>query len=256
MTEPAMHSERYTELRAALGEVTERIAAACRCARRDPAEVALLPVTKTFPATDNALLADLGIRAFGENRVQSAATKVAEFDELRPDHPVRWSMVGQLQRNKVRSAARWAGEVQSVDSTRLAVALGNATGNAITAGERADPLEVLVQVCLDRQPGRGGCMPEDLPAVAEAVAGCRPLRLRGLMAVAPLDAEPGQAFERLAGLAAWLRERYPEASRLSAGMSGDLETAVQHGSTCVRVGTALLGGRALTLRAERRGAGQ
>lgn len=250
-----METGRSAELRASLAEVNERIAEACRSAGRDPAEVELLPVTKTFPATDNALLADLGVRAFGENRVQDAAAKVAEFGQLRPERPVRWSMVGQLQRNKARSVARWADEVQSVDSTRLAATLGNAAENATAAGERSEPLDVLVQVCLDQQPGRGGCLPDGLPAVAEAVAGCAALRLRGLMAVAPVDAEPEPAFERLAELATWLRERFPAASRLSAGMSEDLEAAIQHGSTCVRVGTALLGGRALTLPAERRDAG-
>lgn len=237
--------ERRAELRANLTEVTERLARACADAGRKPDEVSLLAVTKTFPASDNALLAELGLRDFAENRVQDATAKVAEFAELCPGADVRWSMVGQLQRNKARSVARWAHEVQSVDSERLANALGRATRNALDDGDRTEPLEVLVQVRLDDQPGRGGCAPAELTGLTETVAEQSALRLRGLMAVAPLDAAAEPAFERLRELAERVRAEHPAADRLSAGMSGDLEAAVKHGSTCVRVGTALLGGRGL-----------
>lgn len=238
-------TDRIDELRANLTALQRRIDAACAAAGRDPAEVGLLAVTKTFPATDNALLADLGLTHFGENRVQDATPKVAELAELRPDVTVRWAMVGQLQRNKARAVARWADEVQSVDSARLVTALATATATALDAHEREHPLHVLVQVNLDERADRGGVAPDELLAVADQVAATTELRLDGLMAVAPLGADPEPAFDTLARLAATLRAQHPTASEISAGMSGDLEAAITRGSTCVRVGTALLGGRAL-----------
>src|SRR5690606_10748338 len=101
---------------------------------RSPEEVELLAVTKTFPATDVALLSDLGLTEFAENRHQEARGKVAEFAELRPQAAVRWHMVGQLQRNKARAVARWADVVESVDSDRLVETLDRAVGNALEAG--------------------------------------------------------------------------------------------------------------------------
>ncbi|MDQ3886207.1 MAG: YggS family pyridoxal phosphate-dependent enzyme, partial [Actinomycetota bacterium] len=196
-------------------------------------------VTKTFPADDVGLLVDLGLTEFGESRDQEAVAKVAELAELRPDVRVRWEMVGRLQRNKARSVARWADVVHSADSPRLADALARA------ARERHAPLQVLVQVNLDEDPGHGGCPPGELDALAERVAAVDGLVLAGVMAMAPLRGDPEPAFETLARLAQRLRRDHPGAVELSAGMSGDLEIAIAHGSTCVRVGTALLGGRPL-----------
>jgi len=152
-------------------------------------------------------------------------------------------MVGRLQRNKARSVVRWAAEVQSVDSDRLADALARATGAAIDAGERTGPLDVLVQASVDGDPDRGGHPLDTLGALAESIARRSELRLRGIMAVAPLTMTPDEAFGRLAEAADRLREDHPEATELSAGMTNDLEVAITHGSTCVRVGTALLGTR-------------
>ncbi|MHA6805181.1 YggS family pyridoxal phosphate-dependent enzyme [Salinifilum ghardaiensis] len=239
-------SERGAELAAALRDVRGRVDRACSAAGRAPGEVELLAVTKTFPAADAALLADLGQCAFAENRHQEAAPKAAELTALRPEAAVRWHMVGQLQRNKARQVARWADVVESVDSVRLAEALGRAAANALEAGERRDVLDVLVQVGLDEEQGRGGCAPEDVPALAEVIAGSETLRLRGVMAVAPLAGDPDVSFGTLSRVAEHLRRDHPEAVDVSAGMSGDLESAVAHGSTRVRVGTALLGGRRLT----------
>jgi PLP dependent protein len=244
MTAP--QSQRRDELAAALAAVRERIGAACASAGRAAGEVRLIAVTKTFPATDAALLTDLGQLDLAENREQEATAKVAELAELRPDADVRWHMVGRLQRNKARSVARWAAEIQSVDSVRLAQALDRATGNARESGERAGPLDVLVQASIDGDPARGGCPLDDLPELAEEVAGSGELRLRGLMAVAPLGMAPDAAFAALAEAADRLRHDHPEATELSAGMTNDLEIAITHGSTCVRVGTALLGTRTLT----------
>lgn len=238
-------ARRRAEIAAAVDGVRGRLARACAAAGRAPDEVRLLAITKMFPASDAAILTELGIEALGENRDQEAAPKAAEVAALAPSHPPRWHMVGRLQRNKARSVARWADEVQSVDSPRLVSALAKATRAAMDAGERSTPLDVLVQVSLDDDPSRGGCLLGDLPLIAAGVAEAGDLRLRGLMAVAPLGAEPGPAFERLAGAAQRLRGEHPDALELSAGMSGDLEEAIAHGSTCVRVGTALLGGREL-----------
>lgn len=241
----ASEQARRDELAESLREVRNRVDAACVAVGRKPREVELLAVTKTFPAHDAALLADLGVTAFAENREQEASPKVAEFQELRPEADVRWHMVGQLQRNKARSVVRWADVVESVDSPRLAEALRKATANALRAGERTRPLDVLVQVGLDDRPGRGGCAPADVPELADMISQTCDLRLRGVMAVAPLDGDPDVAFATLLGISQRLRDDHPEACEVSAGMSGDLETAIAYGSTRVRVGTALLGGRRL-----------
>ncbi|MCD2196452.1 YggS family pyridoxal phosphate-dependent enzyme [Actinomycetospora endophytica] len=226
-----------------LDEVRARIDAAARAAGRDPGEVTLLAVTKTWPAADVAHLVDLGLSEFGENKEQEGAAKAAELAALRPAAAVRWRVVGRLQRNKARNLARWAAGVDSVDSARLADALDHAVGNAIDAGERRDPLSVLVQVSLDDAVGRGGASIADVPELADRVAQSEHLSLDGVMAVAPQHADAAAAFATFAELAARVRAAHPGATTLSAGMSGDLEAAIEHGSTCVRVGTALLGAR-------------
>jgi len=126
-----------------------------------------------------------------------------------------------------------------VDSVRLADALAKA------AAQRGRPLEVLIQVSIDGDPARGGCPIPDVAALADHVAGSSELLLRGVMAVAPIDMNPASAFSVLAGEVSRLRRDHPAATVVSAGMSGDLEDAIAQGSTCVRVGTALLGGRRL-----------
>jgi pyridoxal phosphate enzyme (YggS family) len=233
---------RTAELAANLATVRERIAAACEAAGRPPGEVTLVAVTKTYPAEDVLRLAALGVPDIGENRDQEAAPKAAEVAAA--GTAVRWHFVGRLQRNKARSVAGYADLVHSVDSVRLAEAL------AVAARERPQPLGVLVQVSVDGDASRGGAVagggePDvEVDRVADAVAAAGSLRLRGVMTVAPLDWEPGTAFARLAAVAARLRERYPDATLVSAGMSGDLEAAIEHGATHVRIGAALLGNRA------------
>ncbi|SER98247.1 YggS family pyridoxal phosphate-dependent enzyme [Actinokineospora terrae] len=238
-------TDRAAEIAANLAEVRARVDAACARAGRDPAGVRLLAVTKTFPVQDAAALVDLGVLDLAENREQEAGPKAEAMAALRPGAPVRWHMVGRLQRNKARSVLRWAAQVQSVDSGRLADALAKAAAAAIGAGERAEPLEVLLQASIDGDPARGGCPLDELPDLAERVIRSSDLRLRGIMAVAPLGTQPEAAFERLAVAAGRLRAEYPSATEMSCGMSNDLEQAIDYGSTCVRVGTALLGGRGL-----------
>ena len=239
-------TDRKTELANNLATVRDRIARAAAAAGRDPAEIRLLVVTKNFPATDVALLADLGQTDVAENRDGEAAAKADELTRLRPDERIRWTMVGRLQRNKARSVAAWAAEVQSVDSTRLADALRHAVEMSLDRGIRSAPLDVYVQASIDGDPDRGGCPIDDLPALCDHIAGLDTLRLRGVMAVAPLGMPPERAFDRLRPAAEQLRTAHPEANGLSAGMSGDLEQAISYGSTCVRVGTAVLGTRRLT----------
>jgi pyridoxal phosphate enzyme (YggS family) len=232
---------REVELAANLATVRERIAAACAAAGRPPDEVTLVAVTKTYPAADVVRLAALDVPDIGENRDQEAAPKAAEVAAA--GARVRWHFVGRLQRNKARSVAGYADLVHSVDSVRLARALAEA------AQDRPEPLGVLVQVSLDGDASRGGAVPGgpedvDVDRVADAVAAAGSLALRGVMAVAPMDWEPAVAFARLADVARRLRQRYPGAAVISAGMSGDLEAAVEHGATHLRIGAALLGNRA------------
>jgi pyridoxal phosphate enzyme (YggS family) len=243
-----MAEERPQQLARALAALRERIAAACAAAGRPPQDVRLVAVTKTVPAADVALLLDLGLTVFGENRVQEAGVKVDEVAALRPDAAPRWHFVGGLQRNKVRAVLRWADRVDSVDSLRLAAALDAAAVRALDAGDRSGPLPVLVQYSVDGDPRRGGVPAAGLAELAADIAARPGLRLAGLMSVAPLGADPEAAFADIAAAASRLRAAHPEADTLSAGMSGDLEVAVRHGSDEVRVGTALVGERPLTSR--------
>ncbi|MBH0780117.1 YggS family pyridoxal phosphate-dependent enzyme [Nocardia sp. NEAU-351] len=236
---------RGAELSLRLGHLLARVEAACLAAGRAPDSVRLLPVTKFFPASDVELLYGLGRREFGESREQEATAKVEALRD-RLDGEVRWHMIGRLQRNKARVVARWAHTVHSVDSERLATALDTGARAALDAGQRSSALRVLVQVSLDDDPARGGVAAVDLDRLADRIAGLPGLVLGGLMAIAPLGVEPDSAFDRLAILHTSLRARHPAATELSAGMSGDLESAVEHGSTCVRVGTDLMGARPIT----------
>jgi PLP dependent protein len=230
---------RTSRLERNLAAVRARIAAAARAAGRDPAAVRLLAISKTWPADDVRALAGLGQSDFGENRAQELAAKAAELADL----PLRWHFVGQLQRNKAAAVARLGAVVQSVDRLPLLAVLGRA-GQA--AGR---PVDVLLQVDLGGPAGdlaaRGGAAPADVPGLVDAAAAEPGVRLCGLMAVAPRGEDPAPAFARLAALAERVRADHPEASELSAGMSGDLEAAIAAGATIVRVGTAVFGDRPL-----------
>lgn len=241
--------QRTAELAENLASVRARIEAACDSAGRAAHEVALVAVTKFFPAADVVRLAELGLREFGENRDQEASAKAADVREelrlrtlLQFPHPEpirpRWHFIGQLQTNKVRSVVSYADVVQSVDRLKLVTALDQAAQGC------GRTLSCLIQLNLDPDAvGRGGAEPADVERIADAVAESAALHLGGLMAVAPLGADPRPAFERLARLAAKVRGAHPEAVSLSAGMSGDLEQAIAAGATHVRIGSALLGRR-------------
>jgi pyridoxal phosphate enzyme (YggS family) len=229
----AVTEARRDEIAAGLRSARERIAAAELASGRPAGSVGLVVVTKTFPAADVRVLAELGVRHVGENRDQEAAPKADELADL----DLVWHFIGQLQTNKVRSVVRYATTVESVDRARLVEALSKA---AAASGRQ---VECLVQVSLDDRPARGGATPGDVPALAGRIAAAPGLRLAGVMAVAPLDADPDAAFHRLANVAEDLRHEHPDASVVSAGMSADLEAAVRNGATHVRLGSAVLGYR-------------
>lgn len=218
-----------------LEAVRGRIADACDEAGRDTDEVTLVVVTKYFPAADVRVLADLGVRHVGENRHQEAVEKAAECADL----DLVWHFIGGLQSNKAAAVAAYADVVESVDRAKLLKGLQRG------AHERGVLLDVLLQVSLDPpgREGRAGVDPDDLAALAAAVADHDALRLRGLMAVAPLGEDPAEAFGRLAAIRSRFLADHPDATSLSAGMSGDLEAAVRAGATHVRVGSAILGPR-------------
>ncbi|MFE5210693.1 YggS family pyridoxal phosphate-dependent enzyme [Streptomyces sp. NPDC056600] len=233
--------ERGEELAANLARVRDRIAAACDAAGRAHDEVTLIVVTKTYPASDVRILAELGVRQVAENRDQDAAPKAADCADL----PLSWHFVGQLQTNKVRSVAGYADMVQSVDRARLVTALSK------EAVRRGREIGCLIQVALDAEEKergeRGGVAPGGVEELAALIASSEGLRLGGLMTVAPLSGpyagRQRAAFDRLMDLSTALRRAHPTATMVSAGMSADLEEAVAAGATHVRVGSAVLGVR-------------
>ncbi len=236
MTDEAV---RRAQIEGGLAAVRQRIDQACLVAgRADP--VSLVVVTKTFPASDVRILRELGVTDVAENRVQEAAAKRREVESDDGHGLLRWHMIGQIQRNKAAAVAGWAHMVESVDRPELVAALGRA------AVAHSHPLDVLVQVALDPapRPGRGGVDPGEALELAAAVDAEPGLTLRGVMGVAPFPGDPDDAFERLARVSAAVQERWQGAQVVSAGMSGDLERAVAHGATQVRIGGAILGDRA------------
>ncbi len=231
-------SDRDRQLERSLRLVQDRIAAAAGAAGRSAEELTLVVVTKTYPAQDVRRLHALGVREVGESRDQEATAKAQQV----PAPDLRWHMIGRLQSNKAGSVAGWAAMVHTVDRPKLVRALSAAVGRARDEGRDAD-LDVLLQVSLDGDPARGGTPAPGLGALAELVDAADGLRLRGLMAVAPVGLEPARAFAPLAGLLAGLAAGRVGVDVLSAGMSGDFEAAVAAGATHLRVGSAILGER-------------
>lgn len=209
--------------------VTAGIADACARAGRSPDELTLVVVTKFHPAQLVCDLVDLGVRQVGENRHQDAAPKAAELEGL----PLTWHFVGQLQSNKAKAVARYADVIHSVDRASLVTALAGA--------ERA--VDVFLEINLTDDPGRGGVAPDRVEELAEAVLATERLRLRGVMGVAPLDEDARGAFARLRAIGDRVRTIAPEATDLSAGMSGDYAEAIAEGATHLRIGTAITGKR-------------
>src|SRR5512137_1541637 len=219
-----------------LQAVLARIEAAARRAGRDPAGVRLLAVSKQQPVEAVVAAADAGQREFGENYVQEGVAKV----EALHGRSLTWHFIGQLQGNKTREVAEHFQWVHTVDRERIATRLD------AQRPHHAPPLEVLLQVRLGDEPGKGGVEPADLPRLAEFVAALPRLRLRGLMCIPPpVDDEARQRapFARLRNLLEDLNRRGHSLDTLSMGMSADLEAAVLEGATLVRIGTAVFGPR-------------
>jgi hypothetical protein len=211
-----------------LRTVRERIARAAERTRRDPAAILLLAVTKIFPAETLREAYELGLRDFGENYVQELEEKAPHLADLKE---ARYHLIGHLQSNKTKKASELFQVVQTVDTPKLARRLN----------EAPHPMDVMLEVKLSPEDSKSGAAPEELTELIAAVRACGNLRLLGLMTMPPWSDDPEAArgyFRRLREL----REEHGLA-QLSMGMSHDLETAIEEGSTCVRVGTALFGKR-------------
>ena len=226
---------RKQELQANLQDVEREILQACIAANRNREDVTLIAVTKTWPASDVELLAQLGVTNVGENRDQEAKPK---HDEVQAKNLI-WHAIGQLQTNKAKSVAAWADVVQSVDRVDLITALTKAVAN------RETPLGVLIQANLDPVPtdNRGGAMPNEILDLANLISTCSGLKLQGVMGVAPLGGDDDQAFAKLQEFANQIQAKFPEANWISAGMSGDFATALKYGATHLRIGSSILGKR-------------
>jgi PLP dependent protein len=211
-----------------LAAVRARMARAAERARRDPASIMLLAVTKIFPASVIQEAYALGLREFGENYVQEFEEKASAVRGLAG---ARFHLIGHLQSNKSKKAAELFDTIQTVDAPKLARRL-NESGRA---------LDVMLEVKLSSEDAKSGAAPEELPELIAAVRACPNLHLLGLMTMPPWSDDPEAArpyFRRLRELG----ERH-QLTQLSMGMSHDIEAAIEEGSTCVRVGTALFGKR-------------
>ena len=225
-----------------LAAIRERIAAACARAGRAPGEVTLLPVSKTFGVEALRQAMALGLRRFGENKTQEMRQKAEQFGADAP----QWVMIGHLQTNKARDAARLAAEVQSLDRIELARELDQ------RLQKEGRALDVLVQVKTSPEPSKFGLDPAGLPDFLSQLAAFQTLRPRGLMTLAVQSDDP-QAVRACFRSLRILRERLREdgfqgLERLSMGMSGDFELAIEEGSTEVRIGSALFGARSYPAR--------
>jgi pyridoxal phosphate enzyme (YggS family) len=227
-------------LQANLQRVHERITKAARAAGRNPSSVRLVAVSKTFGADAILTAAASGQRAFAENYVQEAAAKLAAVRALRPDLAFEWHFIGPMQSNKTRAIAEHFDWVQSVDRLRIAERL------SAQRPPDAPLLNVLLQVNVSGEASKGGVVPEETLAVAQAVTKLPRLKLRGLMAIPEPQDDPAQqraAFAAMKKLFDALAAEGIAADTLSIGMSADLEAAIAEGATMVRVGTAIFGAR-------------
>ena len=219
-------SDRKAEIARNLQEVKERIIGAAKSVNRDPNEIELIVVTKTFPISDIEILRELGETNFGENRDQEAGPKAEIISAT-------WHFQGQIQSNKIKSICQWADVIHSISSEKEILKFAQS--------ERKHQL--FLQVSLDGQAGRGGASPAELAQLADLVNESNNLELLGLMAVAPLGVEPEKAFADLAQINQGFQSQFPNSKYLSAGMSGDFEAAIKFGATHIRVGSSILGSR-------------
>jgi len=218
-----------------LSSVRQKIAAALTSSGRDADDATLIVVTKFHPAELVRALVRLGVHDVGENKHQEAAAKQLECREL----DVMWHFIGQLQSNKAAAVRRYANAVHSVDRPSLVSALERAGENEPETGT----LECFLQINLTDDPSRGGAAWADIPSMAELLLEARTLSFAGVMAVAPLDADPRAAFDRVAQASELVQTIAPDARAISAGMSHDFEAAIAAGATHLRIGTQITGKR-------------
>ncbi len=228
--------------------ILDNVAIACHTAQRAPEEVVLLAVSKTHPA-DNVLAAYMaGARNFGENYVQEGTEKIEAFDALMPDNQAVWHFIGPLQSNKTRPVAEYFDWVHAIDRLKIAQRLNEQRPTSRV------PLNVCIQVNIDAQASKSGCIPAESVELALQITALTNLRLRGLMAIpAPLDAQADETAQRapfiaLHALFEQIKEQLPSDhathfDTLSMGMSDDYPQAIAAGSTMVRIGTAIFGSR-------------
>ncbi|TQM61470.1 hypothetical protein FB466_2424 [Klugiella xanthotipulae] len=212
-----------------LDAVRVGVASAAAAAGRRPEDITTVVVTKFHPVSLIRDLYGLGVRDFGENRHQEAQQKAADLSDL----DLRWHFVGQIQGKKIRQVAEYADVLHSFDRVRLVEALPR-TGRTLSC---------FLQINMTDDRNRGGVSPDELLPVAERVLGHPLLRLRGVMAVAPLGEEPARAFARLRRYSEDLRQIAPDSTEISAGMTQDYVQAVAEGATHLRIGTAITGNR-------------
>jgi pyridoxal phosphate enzyme (YggS family) len=218
-------------------QVLARIASACLASGRNESDVELVAITKNHPAEVVAELVDLGHLHFGENRDQEASPKSLRLAEIRPDSKPTWHFVGQLQSNKVKSVLRYARVIHSIDRASLVSEL------AKQLPKFEGSYSGFIELNLTADPGRGGVLPENLPALAESVRNLENFELLGVMAVAGLGEDPKAEFEKVLSASSKLQELAPSANQLSIGMSEDFEVAIAMGATHIRVGSAITGPR-------------
>jgi PLP dependent protein len=219
-----------------LDNVRARIEAACDRVARSAGEISILAVSKGHPAERIRALHDLGQRAFGENYLQEALAKKSRLQDL----DLEWHFIGPLQSNKTGEVAAHFDWVQSADRPKILRRLSEQRPRDLPA------LNVCIQVNIDRESQKAGVLPEGAEALASMAMELRGLRLRGLMTIPRIgsdDHDPGDSYRRMSTLFQSLRASGLEMDTLSMGMSADLEQAIMHGSTMVRIGTDLLGPR-------------
>ena len=228
--------KKMNNLKENLHNVRSRVESACARAGREASEISILAVSKKHSTGRIRALHALGQSSFGENRIQEALPKIEELRSL----DLEWHFIGPLQSNKTHEAALHFDWVQSVDRLKILRRLADQRPSALA------PLNILIQVNIDREPQKAGVLPEQAFELAQAVQSLSNLRLRGLMSIpriASEDHDPGSSYQRMQELFSEISSRGLAMDTLSMGMSADLESAIMHGSTMVRIGTDLLGPR-------------
>ena len=223
---------RKTEIEENLNQVRQKITDAAAKSGRNPNEINLIVVTKTFPISDLEILYSLGVREFGENRDQEASVKAKALPQ-----DINWHFQGGIQSNKLKSICSWASVIHSVDQFKYA--------KIISEQPSVKARQIFIQVSLDEPPeSRGGVDPAKLIELANQISSLPNIKVLGLMAVGPVDREIEPAFARLQQIQAGFLTDFKDAVFLSFGMSGDYELAISYGATHLRIGSSILGNRA------------